>query len=282
MNFAVFITTHERVERVKTFDTLRKCGYTGKIYIVVDNEDKQLQRYLNRFQDVLVYNKELQFKHTDKVIETEQRASVTYPRNAVEAYAKHFKLDAFMVCDDDISNLRYRWVEGDTVRSLAMNGGLDRVLDLYSEFIVAHDIAVTSFVHMLFYMSGVHGLDKRITEQREIIQVFIRNTKFDMDWKGVMRQDMLTNTLTSKTGYLWWALPFITYDAEPMNETGSNEGGMKETYDNINEYQRSFLGVITTPSCLKIGCANGRIKMSWNKATAYPMIVSSRYKIRNE
>ncbi len=278
MSFAVFITTHERVESMTTYDTLRKCGYTGKIYIVVDNEDTQLQRYLNRYDDVLVYNKQLQFDKCDKVIDTTQKASVTYPRNAVEEYAKHFKLDTFMVCDDDIVGFRYRWVEGNTVKSLAMNGGLDRVFELYSDYILAHDIAVTSFVHMLFYMSGVHNLNKRISEQREIIQLFIRNTKFDLDWKGVMRQDMLTNTLTSKVGYIWWALPFITYDARPMNETGENNGGMKETYDNINEYQRSFLGVITTPSCLKIGGANGRIKMQWDKSKAYPMIISGRYR----
>lgn len=278
MNFAVFITTHSRVDSMTTYDTLRRAGYTGKIYVVIDNEDAQKMRYLNRYPDVLVYNKQLQFNKCDKVIKTEQKASVTYARNAVEEYAKQFKLDAFLVCDDDIVGLRYRWVEGTTVRSLAMNGGLDEVLQMYAEFMCVHKIAVSSFVHMLFYMSGVHDLDKRISEQRDAVQIFFRNTEFPMNWIGVMRQDILTNTETSKRGYVWWALPYITYDAKAMNETGNNEGGMKETYDNISEYQRTFLGVITSPSCIKVGCANDRIKMSWNKSAAYPMIVSSRYK----
>ena len=90
MNFAVFITTHSRVESTTTYDTLRRAGYTGKIYTVVDNEDEQLMRYLNRYPDVLVYNKQLQFNKCDKVIKTTQKASVTYARNAVEEYAKHF------------------------------------------------------------------------------------------------------------------------------------------------------------------------------------------------
>lgn len=278
MKFAVFITTHGRVDRVATYDTLKRCGYTGKIYIVADNEDEQLQRYLNRFPDVLVFNKQLQFNKCDKVIATQQKASVTYARNAVEAYAKHFMLDAFMVVDDDITGFRYRWVDGDSVRSLAVNNGMDDVLSLYAQYIIDHNIAVTSFAHMMFYISGTHNLDKRISEQREISQLFIRNTKFEIDWIGVMRQDILTNMVTAKMGMIWWVLPFITYDAEPMNETGENLGGMKEAYDNISEFRRTFLGVIVSPFCIKVGCANERIKMSWNKESAYPLVVSSRYK----
>lgn len=278
MKFAVFITTHGRVDRVTTYGTLRRCGYTGKIYIVVDNEDEQLQRYLNRFSDVLVFNKQLQFNKCDKVIATQQKASVTYARNAVEAYAKHFMLDAFMVVDDDITGFRYRWVDGDSVRSLAVSNGMDDVLSLYAQYIIDHNIAVTSFAHMMFYISGTHNLSKRITEQREISQLFIRNTKFEIDWIGVMRQDILTNMVTAKMGMIWWVLPFITYDAEPMNETGENLGGMKEAYDNISEFRRTFLGVIVSPFCIKVGCANERIKMSWNKESAYPLVVSSRYK----
>ena len=36
-NFAVFILTHGRADNVKTHDSLKRCGYTGKIYILIDN-----------------------------------------------------------------------------------------------------------------------------------------------------------------------------------------------------------------------------------------------------
>ena len=32
-NFAVFILTHGRPDNVKTLQTLKKCGYTGAIYL---------------------------------------------------------------------------------------------------------------------------------------------------------------------------------------------------------------------------------------------------------
>ena len=38
-NFAAFILTHGRPEHVYTYKTLRSQGYTGQIYIVIDDED---------------------------------------------------------------------------------------------------------------------------------------------------------------------------------------------------------------------------------------------------
>ena len=39
-DFCVFILTHGRPDQVHTYDSLMKAGYTGKVYIVIDNEDK--------------------------------------------------------------------------------------------------------------------------------------------------------------------------------------------------------------------------------------------------
>lgn len=42
-DFVVFILTHGRADSVITDKTLRKCGYTGPIVYVIDNEDKRPQ-----------------------------------------------------------------------------------------------------------------------------------------------------------------------------------------------------------------------------------------------
>ena len=44
-SFAVFILTHGRANNVITYATLRKQGYTGQIYLMVDDEDKQIDDY---------------------------------------------------------------------------------------------------------------------------------------------------------------------------------------------------------------------------------------------
>ena len=44
-DFAVFILSHGRPDNVITYKTLRTSGYTGPVYIVVDNEDDSLAKY---------------------------------------------------------------------------------------------------------------------------------------------------------------------------------------------------------------------------------------------
>ena len=48
-NFAVFILTHGRPNNVKTYKTLKRFGYTGKIYIIIDNEDTSADDYYKNF-----------------------------------------------------------------------------------------------------------------------------------------------------------------------------------------------------------------------------------------
>lgn len=56
-DFACIVISHGRPE-CSTVKVLRECGYTGKIYIVVDDEDKTLPDYIERYEDdVHVFHK---------------------------------------------------------------------------------------------------------------------------------------------------------------------------------------------------------------------------------
>ena len=55
---AVFILSHGRPDNVITYQTLKRQGYTGKIFIIVDDGDKTLKEYKSRFKDeVIVFSK---------------------------------------------------------------------------------------------------------------------------------------------------------------------------------------------------------------------------------
>jgi outer membrane lipoprotein-sorting protein len=57
-NFAIFILSHGRPDNVITYRTLRNSGYTGRIFIIVDDEDKTLSEYKEKFRDeVIVFSK---------------------------------------------------------------------------------------------------------------------------------------------------------------------------------------------------------------------------------
>ncbi|BEA58584.1 hypothetical protein VEE10_18460 [Escherichia coli] len=55
-DFCAFILTHGRPDKVLTYRKLRRAGYTGKIFIVVDDEDKTRNQYMAEFgEQVLVF-----------------------------------------------------------------------------------------------------------------------------------------------------------------------------------------------------------------------------------
>ena len=50
-DFAVFILTHGRADNVETMKALKKGGYTGKWYMILDNEDDTEDKYRENFGD---------------------------------------------------------------------------------------------------------------------------------------------------------------------------------------------------------------------------------------
>ena len=57
--FAIFILTYGRPERVYTYNTLRKQGYSGNIYLITDDSDKTIDQYKQKYKNqVIVFNKE--------------------------------------------------------------------------------------------------------------------------------------------------------------------------------------------------------------------------------
>ena len=59
-NFVAFILTHGRSDNVMTYRTARKAGYTGRIVLVLDNEDKQAEQYFAKYgrENCYVFDKQ--------------------------------------------------------------------------------------------------------------------------------------------------------------------------------------------------------------------------------
>jgi hypothetical protein len=67
-NFCAFILSHGRPNNVKTYKTLLRSGYTGKIFIVIDTEDKTADEYYKNFGDkVIMFDKYEMSKEFDEV-----------------------------------------------------------------------------------------------------------------------------------------------------------------------------------------------------------------------
>lgn len=282
MNYSVFIISHGRADRVETYDTLRNAGYHGPINIVVDVEEEA--EYRKRFgSEVISFDKFSIMDKSDTIYPEKKKASALYSRIFVEMCASSMigapcNLDGYVVLDDDITNLRYRWVENGVAKSMSIRKNLSSVFDGYIEYIVNSGIATVSFIYNMFYVGGVKDIEHRVTESRHTYQIHIRNLNHPIEWKSLTNNDTITEVTTMKTGDIWWSLPFVDFDAVPMN---TKSGGMKNLYDSISDYAKNFLAVIACPSSCKVGYSEstrGKIRIVENKNNLYPMIVSSRFK----
>ena len=59
-DFAIMILSHGRADNVRTVNTLKEVNYTGKWYIIIDDEDNQRDEYIKNFgkEHIIIFNKE--------------------------------------------------------------------------------------------------------------------------------------------------------------------------------------------------------------------------------
>ena len=109
---AVFILTHGRPDNIKTLDMLQRSGYTGKIHIVIDNEDARADEYFERYGDmVLQFDKKAVADRIDDADTSGDRRAIIYARHAAQDMAKELGYDYMLQLDDDYADLRYRFIK---------------------------------------------------------------------------------------------------------------------------------------------------------------------------
>ena len=103
-DFAVFILTHGRAENIVTLKALKRGGYTGKIYFIIDNEDDQQDIYRKKFGDkVIVFNKQEVYDRTDTMDNFNEHRAIVYARNESFKIAKKLGIAYFLMLDDDFT-----------------------------------------------------------------------------------------------------------------------------------------------------------------------------------
>lgn len=109
-DFCVFIITHGRPNDVITFDTLHKQNYTNRIFLVIDNTDKQADLYYKKFgnDNVIMFNKDEIAHTTDHGDNFWNLRTTTHARNACFDIAKKLGIKYFLVLDDDYTSFDFR------------------------------------------------------------------------------------------------------------------------------------------------------------------------------
>lgn len=281
--FAVFILTHGRADSVFTYETLRRAGYTGQIYLLIDDQDKQEAKYKKLYgNQVIVFPKEEAAKITDSGDNFKKRNSVLYARNWNFVVAKELGLTHFWQLDDDYSSFRWaannhnQYISDKTIKSL------DLVLDACIEFLDDAKAHCVAFAQGGDFIGGEGSLfGKKIANgdfSRKIMNSFLFCVDRPIKFIGRMNDDVNTYLERGRKGFLFITIPRLRLEQKP---TQQNAGGLTEMYLDFGTYVKSFYSVMYAPSCVKVmdmGQSDRRIhhRVFWKHAA--PLILDESAK----
>lgn len=276
--FAVFILTHGRPHNQLTVKTLQDLGYTGEWYLVVDDQDDTYEEYKRVWgQDkVILFKKNYFIDRTETGLRTPVPKFAVFARNAIEYIASDLDYDAFMMLDDDITKMRVRLPEGDSLRSYQFNGNFNEILDKAVNFVLDCDIACMGLGFCNLYIGGVENFNKETPRQRLCAEAFIRNTAHPISWRLNMVEDLITSIDAAISGDVWFQ--FLPIQCEIKMSEGEVDGGNSDVYRQLGMYKISFMPVIAYPASNAVRTG----KKAWASTTSpdkcIPKIISSRYR----
>jgi hypothetical protein len=279
--FAVFILSNGRPDNVITYRTLRNQGYTGKIFIIVDDEDKTLEQYKQIFKDqVVVFSKKDYEGKFDIMDNFNNNKVIVYARNACYDIARNLELDYFFEYEDDYTQFQYRFIEKDHLRGRTVKT-LDKVMDALISCLDETKSDTIAFAQGGDFIGGAASFNQN-TFKRKAMNSFVfrvnKNRSQDIIFIGRMNDDVNTYLTQGKVGKLFFQISNINL---VQKATQSNSGGNTEIYKSFGTYVKSFYSVMAAPDCCKIslmGRTDKRIHHTIKWRNAVPLIIDEKFR----
>ena len=249
-DFAVFILSHGRADTISTYKALRDGGYTGRTYVVIDNEDDQEELYRQKFgDDIIQFDKRDYLEKTDLGdLDTDRRIGV---------FARNFIQDGRLRC--------------------VKCNHLDEVLEGMVQMMKDAPITSLSFGLSSYYLGGAENNNVYEGMIRKTMTTFLMRADDLQYFHMRMNDDITTSLINGMRGKLYYTyMPVMVY----VDPTQVQHGGMTDIYKKNGTYRKSFYSVMCCPSCVKVsamGITEYRIhhEISWNNAV--PKLLSERW-----
>lgn len=277
-DFAVFILTHGRPNNVLTKKTLERCGYTGRIYFIVDNEDKTVDQYKANFGEdlVKVFDKKAMADEIDEGNNFDNRKVIVHARNASFRIANDLGIKYFMQLDDDYYEFDYKF-EG--TKGLVMPKNINMIFDIMLDYFKSISAKSIAFAQTGDFIGGVENENGSYRfSKRKCMNSFLCSTDRPFEFIGSINEDVNTYTRMGSLGNLFLTIPVIAIN---QKDSQSQKSGMTDIYKAQGTYVKSFTSVLFHPSGVKASMMNAnhkRIHHSINWKATTPMIISSKHK----
>lgn len=279
-NFAAFILTNKRPDKVITYKTLRDFGYTGRIVILVDNEDPTVDEYKAKFgSQVYVFDKLKTASEMDEGDNFNDRRAIIYARNASFDVAKELGIEYFIQLDDDYTEFRHRTNgQGQYInKGVKYIKDLDSVFESFLNYYKSIPALSIAFGQGGDYIGGEEGGSWK-KPKRKAMNSFFCSIHRPFKFFGRINEDVNTYTNLASRGGLFLTIMGISLQ---QLQTQSNSGGMTELYLTSGTYVKSFYSVMYQPSSVTVSILNTKHprlhhRVSWRNTV--PQILSEKHR----
>ena len=278
-DFAVFILTHGRADNVATMRALKKGGYTGKWYMIIDNEDETADKYYENFgkEHVIMFDKQAAYDVTDTMDNFNEHRAIIYARNESFRIAKDLGLKYFLMLDDDYKEIDFRYAEGKKLAAKPARE-MDRLFEDMLKFLDASGAATVAFAQGGDFVGGLDGGNFKKRLLRKAMNSLFCRTDRPIEFRGTMNEDVTTYTTLGSRGNLFFTLCDMCVIQIP---TQSLDGGMTESYLETGTYVKTFYSVMSMPSCIKVGMMYSKHKRIHHRIDwecCVPKILNEKYR----
>jgi len=282
-DFAVFILTHGRPDNIKTLSTLKKCGYSGRIYFIVDNEDKSIDKYIKNYgsESVKVFDKKDMADNVDEGNNFDERRTITHARNACFSIAKDIGVAYFIQLDDDYTAFDFRIDTESTENCGDINPikNIDKVFGLLLNYYKNNSFLSIAFSQGGDFIGGINnGKGAYRFNKRKCMNSFMCSTERSFKFIGAMNEDVNTYTTEGSRGKLFLTVPFVSLT---QKATQSQKSGITDMYARYGTYCKAFTTVMMHPSGVRVSMMNSsnpRIHHTIKWLNTAPMIIDERFK----
>ena len=277
-DFGVFILSHGRPDRVKTLKSMEKGGYTGKWWIVIDNEDDTAPEYYKRYKDRVIMFDKLEVSKTFDTADTSQeRRTIVYARNACFAIAKELGLEYFLELDDDYTSFEYRVIRDKKLAVFAVKS-LDGLFSAMINFLDDTGAITVALSQGGDFIGGKDSKFYHDKVSRKAMNTFFCKVSNPFRFVGRINEDVNTYTSLGSKGKL---ILTISDASITQVQTQANKGGMTDVYLDSGTYLKTFYTVIFSPSCTKVGMMGDKHKrihhmIDWDRCV--PKILNEKWK----
>ncbi len=280
-NFAIFIMVHGRPQKNWTLETLNRCGYTGKVYMVADTSDMTLPMYQERYgEDLCVFDKSIEALNYDAGDNSGDLRSTMYSANTIFRLAEEKGIEFFSIMCDDYLSFEFRYISDNGQKLLVKKiTDIDFVLNKYLEFYKSTNFKTIAFAQGGDFIGGVQNpyvINRPL--MRKAMNSFICSTKRKFEFMGRLNEDVTTYVNLGHKGDLFGTIPMISIIQKP---TQQEKKGLSDVYKDNGTYIKSFFSVMFNPSSVKVAMLNSenkRIHHVINWENAVPKIISQKHK----